>query len=283
MFKEYEIKKLFEITKFHTAFERKCPKGYSFAGEMHDFWEFVFVIDGKIEVSTDKNVITLSKNQIIFHKPMELHKLRSAHGSKPDLFIVTFSATGEFMKFFSDKIIQLSNKQVEEILSILNFLKKSNRPDSSLPLLTAHLECMKDEPRLMHRFKNLVENFLISLSESDAKAPEVISNTETTIYKNAVDALENRIYSNITVDELARVCNVSTAYLKKIFSKYTGFGIHEYFIKTKITMAKKLLSEGMSVTDVADTLSFSSQNYFSIVFKREEGISPSQFKKQITK
>ena len=48
----------------------------------------------------------------------------------------------------------------------------------------------------------------------------------------------------------------------------------------KILYAKKLLAGGMGVTEVAEKMSFSSQNYFSVVFKRKVGVSPLQYKKE---
>ena len=54
---------------------------------------------------------------------------------------------------------------------------------------------------------------------------------------------------------------------------------NEYFLQIKVLYAKKLLSNGMTVSEIAEKLSFSSQNYFSVVFKRKVGVSPLQYKK----
>ena len=110
--------------------------------------------------------------------------------------------------------------------------------------------------------------------------PKLVDNEETRLYKKAINTLEEKIFSNISVEELARECNISTAQLKRVFSKYAGIGIHEYFLQIKILYAKKLLSGGMGVTEVAEKMSFSSQNYFSVVFKRKVGVSPLQYKKE---
>lgn len=276
----YKIKKQFDITEFFTAFERKIVSKYNFSGEMHDFWEMVFVVDGEIRVSAEDNVISLNKNQIIFHKPMEFHKLQTIEDKKANLFIISFGVSGKPFEYFSKKVLNLTGKQVEEIMSIIYFLKEKNKAYDPGKLITTYLEPIKTDPVFGHKLKNLMENFFISLSENKSDTPEIIINSETKIYKMAVNILETRIYSNITIEELAKQCNVSPAYIKRVFSKYAGFGIHEYFIKSKIALAKTMLASGISVTSTAEKLSFSSQNYFSVVFKREEGISPSQYKKQ---
>ena len=48
----------------------------------------------------------------------------------------------------------------------------------------------------------------------------------------------------------------------------------------KINYSLSLLSEGYSVAEISRVLSFSSQNYFSMVFRREMGMSPSEYKKK---
>lgn len=58
-------------------------------------------------------------------------------------------------------------------------------------------------------------------------------------------------------------------------------GIHKYYLNIKIQQAADLLKAGESVTVIADKLNFSSQNYFPIVFKREIGVSPTDYKRRI--
>jgi AraC-like DNA-binding protein len=52
--------------------------------------------------------------------------------------------------------------------------------------------------------------------------------------------------------------------------------VHKYFLTLKIKTATVLLKGGMSVSEVSDTLGFSSQGYFSATYKRETGNNPSQ-------
>ena len=58
-------------------------------------------------------------------------------------------------------------------------------------------------------------------------------------------------------------------------------GIAEYIRKTRISAAKKMLAQNESVSAVARKSGFEDYNYFSKVFKRETGLSPSQYKKKL--
>ena len=84
-----------------------------------------------------------------------------------------------------------------------------------------------------------------------------------------------------TVDELADLCGMSTSNLKKVYSMYSVFSIHKYFVKLKIARAIEMLEEGYNVTEISDKLGFNNQNYFSIVFKRETSMSPLNYRKNI--
>lgn len=278
MYQSYKTQNCFQIMEFFTVFEHICDSSYTFSGELHDFWEILIVLDGQLQVLADEHVYFLTANQLLFHKPMEFHNLKPYGDTYSHYFVCSFNTSGDFMKQFSNKLIQLSETQRMEFARILDIVRQEGS-DAFHPDIFGFLETAGKDNVLMQRFTNSLELFLIMLSESIMVAPKPIYDNEALLYKKAVNLLDTHLYSAITVDELARQCNVSTSYLKRIFTKFTGIGIHEYFLQSKILCAKKLLSDGLSVTEVADRLSFSSQNYFSIVFKRKVGISPLQYKK----
>ena len=78
-----------------------------------------------------------------------------------------------------------------------------------------------------------------------------------------------------TIKELSRKVAMNECYLKKGFKALTGKTIHEYQQELRINKAKELLEHGgQSVTDVANTLGYSSISHFSTAFKRVTGLKP---------
>ena len=87
--------------------------------------------------------------------------------------------------------------------------------------------------------------------------------------------LEQRIDQPYTIRELARKVAMNECYLKKGFKTLVGKTIHEYQQELRINKAKELLQQqGRTVTDVANTLGFSSISHFSTAFKRVTGMKP---------
>lgn len=281
MWKPYNIENTMNIRQFYSAFVRSCPVEYFFQGESHDFWEIVYVIKGSACIAADNNVIELYENQLIFHKPMEFHSIRTNSNKETELFIMSFSVEDDYIDMFSNCVFNLEHSSRLRLFEIMERLKNIVRNPKDIYEPTGSLDMLLKSQPEFKTLKNLTENFLISLSGIGKVNTAFIRNTETMIYANALKVIDDNIYSRLTVEDLARKCNSSVSYLKKIFGKYNGLGIHEYILNNKLSLAKQLLKEGESVTDIAEKLGFSSQNYFSTAFKRELGVSPGQYKSRM--
>ncbi len=89
--------------------------------------------------------------------------------------------------------------------------------------------------------------------------------------------------SDITREEIAHHVFLSPDYVSKIFKAQTGCFLKDYINEQKIERAKELLCKGsMNVSEVAMAAGFDNFSYFSTLFKKCTGHSPSQYKKHCT-
>ena len=80
------------------------------------------------------------------------------------------------------------------------------------------------------------------------------------------------------LDELAERLEVSKAHLIRTFTKQTGVSPGRYITHLRVEYAKLLLrGEDPSITYVAEASGFANANYFAKVFRRETGMSPSEY------
>jgi AraC-like DNA-binding protein len=87
--------------------------------------------------------------------------------------------------------------------------------------------------------------------------------------------IQEHLDSPFTIKELSRKVAMNECYLKKGFKALTGKTIHEYTQELRIAKAKELLKQdGYSVSDVANSLGFSSISHFSTAFKKATGMKP---------
>ena len=84
----------------------------------------------------------------------------------------------------------------------------------------------------------------------------------------------------VRVSALAALSGVSTRYFNELFSVFFGVSPKEYIIRMQLETAKSLLlSSDQPITEVAEACGFGDVYYFSKVFRREVGETPSAFRK----
>jgi AraC-like DNA-binding protein len=101
-------------------------------------------------------------------------------------------------------------------------------------------------------------------------------NRNTTSFKNTV---ENHLYHDITLDELAHLCNMSLSTFKRHFKKIYGATPTDYIFDRRLEESKKLLAiSEQSILDIALNSGFKSVSHYSRKFKEKYGIPPSEYK-----
>lgn len=274
----YPVREQIRISEFFSMFEAERDQSYVFPGEAHNFWECVYVREGAICVSADERVYNMGSGAMIFHKPNELHKYHTIGSSNAKVFIFSYSAEGELNDYFRDKVFYLSQMQQRMIDDLIKFMRdeterlntnKSNEP------IDMYLLPFEKSPMYAQYAVTQIYMLFFSLV-CDSKTIEVSRSHDSEIFGEAVSFMKNKIYYNPSVDEIARCVGISREGLKRLFKKYTGLGVHKYFLKLKLKYAVDMLENGMSVTETAEILGFSSQGYFTKAYKRETGTLPSE-------
>lgn len=101
--------------------------------------------------------------------------------------------------------------------------------------------------------------------------------------KTIVEILKyiNDNYSeNLTLETIAANCYMSVNELCRLFKAHMGTTVAKYISSRRITEAKKLLKNGLSVSEAAEKCGFADYANFIRVFKKAVGIPPGQYKKR---
>jgi len=107
------------------------------------------------------------------------------------------------------------------------------------------------------------------------------SNRYDGIVRKAMRFIDEHFAENISVKDVADEVCVSESYFKSIFKKGSGYSYSEYLTRVRMEKAKELLHTAeKSVTEIALDIGFHTPNSFSSLFRREIGMSPSQYKKK---
>ena len=87
----------------------------------------------------------------------------------------------------------------------------------------------------------------------------------------------------LEIADIAAQIGYAEYYFSKKFKKEVGISVKDYIKESKINRAKIMLKEGISISEVTDTLNFSSQSYFTEIFRKLTGITPAEYRDSVTK
>lgn len=90
-------------------------------------------------------------------------------------------------------------------------------------------------------------------------------------------------YSNpeLSLNGVSEIYNVNKNYLSKLMKEELGSSFTEYLTSLRLEKAKEILVDGNSypnILDIANNVGFNTQHYFSRVFKKNEGMSPLEYR-----
>ena len=85
----------------------------------------------------------------------------------------------------------------------------------------------------------------------------------------------------IQLSMVAEACNVTSSYLSRLFTEYLGTKFIDYINRFRLNKAIILLEDkNFSIKEVAYLVGYQDPNYFSRIFRRHMGISPSDLEKE---
>ena len=281
-----QLKNIINVSKIVTVHYYEFGTNFAFNGEKHDFWEMVYIDKGQVQIQRDNETLSASQGQILFHRPNEFHAIKALN-SAPNFLVVSFVCNSPLIDYL-DKYHTVLNKTLHGfITSIINeaentyvipkndpdlkqLVKKENAPFGGEQLIKTYLEQF---------LILLIRNILKKDEKSLFPSKESMENHLVSSAKKLLDEWAERPFR---VNELCLKLGYSKSYLSKLFHEQTGETIAYFAIKQKINRAKQLIRENnFNFPQISDRLSFDNPQYFSRVFKRVTGMSPTEFKSSL--
>lgn len=266
------ISRRLEINALYTAFDITFDNEFSFAGESHNFYEAICVIDGTVGVAAGQDVYVVSRGNLVIHRPMEFHRIWSEEQSSPRIIIISFDVSSPLG--FTGTVFRISHEEVQAYTEVYRRIAEcceinTRRVIRVIPERVCELEMA---------INNLENLFLKVFALNPSRNPVESNRSECAIkYRDIMKFLNDSVNVQICIDDVARACGMSASGAKQIFHRYTGQGIMRYFRDLKAKAAITMLTEGFSVKETAYRLGFADQNYFSTFFKKITGKSPREY------
>ncbi len=254
--------------------------------QYHDFYEvqlFKSSIDDPQELlghmTLDGQLIPLHHNTLLLIDMFKPHRIeiKNKHYTRicfdiaPNYIYFASSKESNLLNLFKGRngsapLLHITEEQAKDFLQVYH--------DLSLPTLSGGLDIYE---------KGLL--FLLLSRLFDLGAPQLLSSPQKedksiSLIHDIIQYIEEHIEKQLTLDELSEALHFSTYYLCHVFKESTNLSLKTYITDKKIELAKHLLAV-YSVTDVAAKIGFNTYSSFFRAFKKQTGISPSDYKANI--
>ncbi|MHB1653691.1 MAG: response regulator transcription factor, partial [Desulfitobacteriaceae bacterium] len=124
--------------------------------------------------------------------------------------------------------------------------------------------------------ESLIEKCM-GLAKQDRNTHDLI------LVRQVMEYIEAHYVEDVSLTTVAAHVHLSPAYLSRIFSKKVGTGFSDYVVSVRLKAGKQRLQKFSETIDqIASALGFSSSSYFSSVFKKYEGVTPSEYRAKRT-
>ena len=197
----------------------------------------------------------------------------------------------QFQKSFSSFLEHIHEKSLDyetdvfEFKSLLgNFIFNVTNTLSKLKFETEPLEKKKydyfrqiDQAVYARDAIQFIESFI---QEAESITRETDTSTNPSFYR-LLNYIQEHYAEPITLTEVAKKFHFNASYLSSYFSANNNEGFSEYVNKVRVEKAKEMLvATEESISEISDRVGYSDQSYFTKVFKKMTGVSPSQYRKE---
>lgn len=248
----------------------------------HQYNEIYFLQSGKCNVYIDNETYCLEDGSVLFIPAFKEHTFIypfTQDIKRTVLYISTKQLNWYFNKDFKDEINNLFiNKHLQ--LSRKSFSNLSNIFEK-IQFEKYSLDNMSELLTKAYFFELII--YLIRCQRYTHNINQKTNLSNITIGE-IVNFIENNYSRQLTLPEIAAQFGISESSLTKKIKIFTNMTFKEYLTKTRIEEAKSLLiSSEKSITEIAYECGYNNSNFFGDVFKKAVGMSPSSYRKMLTK
>lgn len=281
-----EFERVLHVTRIANLHYFEFTPQYQTLEDHHNFSELIYVDHGAISVESENYSGPLADNQLLIHRPNEVHSLTCSDDDAPNVIIIGFECKSDALKTFAKKPVTLKSPQKKMLADLL----KEGMSVYAPPYNTPYVKRMHKREAIPfgadQMLKLKLEMFLILLIreyiKSDEKSAKLASEVGgiAGVHRYVCEHYNQKI----TLEQLCLLFSTNKTTLCDEFRKAYGQTLFNYINNLRVERAKELMrDDALSITDISTEVGFSSIHYFCRVFKRFTGKAPKDFAASIKK
>lgn len=181
------------------------------------------------------------------------------------------------------EIAAMSSDSVVQSVIHLSIIIKQTLREINLNKLSPLLIDLRSIDRLVFERETLTEiftEFATILSEIFIERKQIVENKDHVLVETIKEMIQaNYSNANLSLQEIAEMLKMSTAYVGRIFKKYETLSFAEYLNEIRLLKSLTLLEKNnLLVSEIVEMVGFSTQSYFFKMFRKRFGTTPKEYR-----
>ncbi|MBR6603454.1 MAG: helix-turn-helix transcriptional regulator [Clostridia bacterium] len=227
---------------------------YSYLNHPRPDFGLLLLVSGSVSFETEHGAVSVCAGNLVF---LPKHsRYEAVFSNEADDYLICFDAD-------DDRFLSCTPMILFEAVDLACYEK---------------FRILSDENRYTVRTQLYNKGSFLLLLNSIAELTENGGDEHSNIVKRACELLQKN--EKITIEQIAKKCAVSTSLLRQSFLEKLGISPIQYRTEMKMRQAAYLIeSTNMTVSEIAEYLSFFDAAYFCKVFRSHTGMTPTQYAK----
>lgn len=282
-----EKEKILTVSQINDISMLEYPYQFTFENQSADEHQLICIYRGKSDIIIDNKCFSLTESNMVIVPPESSYIVKIGKNDNPALLMISFNCDSTELSSISGRTIYLSADNVAALNEILlagkNFINSSSSTYQYYDM-SPHNHTSTLRRQILF---NKLELFLLNFIDSEDTMTESVVNPYRTFSKQKLvtdinDYLQENISKNITINELSAQFNMSRSHISNIYHNEVGKSLIQSFNEMKINQAKEYIEKTQyNISQISDKLGFSSVHYFSRLFKKIVGVSPTKYEQNI--
>lgn len=234
-------------------------------------YQLIYVASGKAYFYFEDREEIVTAGHMVLYRPKEVQKYVYYGMDQTEVYWVHF--TGSDVKNILRQYGISDNMHVFYCGALLEY-------QSLFRLMIQELQmCREDYQELLAM---VLRHILILIHRQMNNVKKTDSGFMTEEIDLAVTYFNEHYNTDICIEEYAASRHMSTSWFIRNFRKYTGFTPMQYILEIRISNAESLLeATEYNITEISRIIGYDNPLYFSRLFKKSKGLSPSEYRKRI--